>query len=492
MNLDFQSCFQALAARDPRFDGLFFVGVKSTGIYCRPVCTAKTPGSRQCRFFTAAAQAEQAGFRPCLRCRPELAPGNAPIDRPRTEAQLAALRIEAGALNNDGDLEVLAAELGLSSRQLRRAIVSEYGVSPIQLAQTQRLLLAKRLIAETTLPLTQIAFAAGFSSIRRFNDLFQKHYRLTPSTLRRGSVKANDQATFRLALAYRPPLGWRALLDFLAVRAIPGVELVQNLSYLRTVAIGDSRGWLRVSPVADRTVLLVELPTDLVAVLPEVLTRLRQLFDLDARPDMIAAHLRTDRKLSKSIKQEPGLRLPGSFDPFELGVRAILGQQVTVRGASTLAGRLVERFGETIETPWPELNRLTPSAVILAKASAASLATIGLPAARAETLHRFAQAVARGEIAFHLGSDPQPMLARLQTLPGIGPWTAEYIAMRALHWPDALPASDLGLLKACGCKSARELQRAAEAWRPWRSYAAMHLWQQFSKQKNKPRAKTGA
>jgi AraC family transcriptional regulator of adaptative response / DNA-3-methyladenine glycosylase II len=234
------------------------------------------------------------------------------------------------------------------------------------------------------------------------------------------------------------------------------------------------------------------MPTELVAVLPEVLTRLRQLFDLDALPDMIAAHLRADRRLAKSVKREPGLRLPGAFDPFELGVRAILGQQVTVRGASTLAGRLAERFGDEIETPWPGLNRLTPTAATLAKTTPATLAAIGLPGARAASLQRFAQAIVRGDISFTPGSDPQPTIARLQELPGIGPWTAEYIAMRGLHWPDALPASDLGLLKASGCKSATQLQRVAEAWRPWRSYAAMHLWQQLSKLNDKPLAKTGA
>jgi AraC family transcriptional regulator of adaptative response / DNA-3-methyladenine glycosylase II len=476
MTIDDDVCYRALTARDTRFDGVFFVGVKTTGIYCRPVCTAKTPGRARCRFFDSAALAEQAGFRPCLRCRPELAPGNAPVDSTRTIARAAAARIEAGALSDGGSLESLAASLGLSSRQLRRAVRQELGVSPVELAQTNRLLLAKRLIAETQLPMVQVAFAAGFESVRRFNALFRSHYRLTPSTLRRSKTNTIASDCLRLTLAYRPPLDWLALLQFLSARAIPGVECVTAGVYHRTVAIGEHRGWLSVSPVAGRNLLTVELSTALAPVLPSLLARLRNLFDLDARPDVIASHLARDPLLARSIKSQPGLRVPGAFDSFELGLRAILGQQVSVRGASTLAGRFAEKFGEPISTPLPCLNRITPSAEALAAARSATIAALGLPTARAESVKQLASAIARGEIDLNPGLDPLGVIAELVELPGIGPWTAEYIAMRALRWPDAFPAGDLGLLKASGLK-AKSLEAASQPWRPWRAYAAMHLWE---------------
>jgi AraC family transcriptional regulator of adaptative response / DNA-3-methyladenine glycosylase II len=558
MNIDDDVCYRALIARDARFDGVFFVGVRSTGIYCRPVCTAKTPGRERCRFFASAALAEQAGFRPCLRCRPELAPGHAPVDSPRTIARAAAARIEAGALSNGGSLEELAAGLGVGVRQLRRSVRRELGVSPVELAQTNRLLLAKRLIAETDLPMVQVAFAAGFESVRRFNALFRSHYRLTPSTMRRSSSRSlsengprrRGQAHFahkasqnepvhelkrgtgtetrreneeldrrllgasppfqrpadclRLTLAYRPPLDWAAMLRFLAARAIPGVECVTEVAYQRTVGIGEHRGWLRVSPVANRNLLAVELSTALAPALSSILMRLRNLFDLDARPDVIAGHLGLDPLLAPLVERQPGLRVPGAFDSFELGMRAVLGQQVSVRGASTLAGRFAERFGEPIATPLACLNRIAPTAEAIAgglrgqadlggQAHFSALASnrgssvtgrkmsqtpggLGLPNARAESLRSLASAVARREIDLDPGIDPTAVVARLVELPGIGPWTAEYIAMRALRWPDAFPAADLGLMKAVGLKSARAVENAAERWRPWRAYAAMHLW----------------
>lgn len=480
MNLDHDVCYRALRAHDSRFDGVFFTGVKTTGIYCRPVCPAKVPGRDRCRFFTSAALAEQAGFRPCLRCRPELAPGHAPIDTRGTIARAALARIEAGALNDGNSLEDLAESLGLSSRQLRRAVRQELGVSPIELAQTTRLLLAKRLIAETQLPLVQVALAAGFASVRRFNALFRQHYRLTPSAMRRSTAAATSGNCLRLMLAYRPPLEWASLLRFLAARAIPGVECVTDDSYQRTVAIGNHRGLLRVSPIAGRHLLSVELATTLAPALGPILSRLRNLFDLDARPDVIAEHLVSDRSLAHSVKRSPGLRVPGAFDGFELGLRAILGQQVSVRGASTLAGRLAERFGDPIETPLPCLNRVSPSAEVIADTRADSLAAVGLPKARAESLRALAGAVARGDVELTPGGDPTATAAALLELPGIGPWTAEYIAMRALRWPDAFPAGDLGLLKASRLASAKALSQASERWRPWRAYAAMHLWKSLA------------
>lgn len=478
MTLDDHVCYRALTARDTRFDGVFFVGVKTTGIYCRPICTAKTPGRDRCRFFTSAALAEQAGFRPCLRCRPELAPGLAPVDNVRTIARLAAARIEAGALVDGRGLEALAGSLGISSRQLRRAVRSEWGVSPVELAQTNRLLLAKRLIAETQLPMVQVAFAAGFASVRRFNELFRRHYRLTPSSLRRSATNtALNGDCLRLTLAYRPPYDWHALLRFLTARAIPGVECVSNGAYHRTVAIGNHRGWLSVSPVAGRNLLSVDLATALAPVLQPILARLRNLFDLDARPDILGAQLALDPLLAPWIEARPGLRVPGAFGSFELAMRAVLGQQVSVRAASTLAGRFADHFGEPIETPLACLNRITPAAEVLAASRGSTMAGLGLPLARAECLRTLARSVARGEIELEPGAAPELVMAKLQKVPGIGPWTAQYIAMRGLRWPDAFPSGDLGLLKAASLKSSRALEKLSQRWSPWRSYAAIHLWE---------------
>jgi AraC family transcriptional regulator of adaptative response / DNA-3-methyladenine glycosylase II len=360
----------------------------------------------------------------------------------------------------------------------------ELGVSPVELAQTNRLLLAKRLIAETRLPLTQVAFAAGFESVRRFNALFRSHYRLTPSALRRSTTQAFAADCLRLVLAYRPPLDWKALLRFLAARAIPGVECVTNDSYSRTVGIGERRGWLSVSPIADRHLLAVDLSTALAPSLPAILSRLRNLFDLEARPDIIAGHLARDPLLAKGVAKRPGLRVPGAFDSFELAMRAILGQQVTVRGATTLASRFAERFGEAIDTPLPGLNRITPAIHALAATRLTTLTALGLPAARAESLRNLARVVSRGDIDLEPGVDPTMIVSRLVEQPGIGPWTAEYIAMRGLRWPDAFPAGDLGLMKATEMKSAKELGRMAERWRPWRAYAAMHLWESLKSDSN--------
>jgi AraC family transcriptional regulator of adaptative response / DNA-3-methyladenine glycosylase II len=482
---DHDHAYRALAARDVRFDGLFFVGVKTTGIYCRPVCTAKTPRRASCRFFASAALAEQAGFRPCLRCRPELAPGHAPVDAGRTIARAAASRIEAGALNDDGTLDDLAASFALSGRQLRRLVRQELGVSPVELAQTNRLLLAKRLIAETQLPMTQVAFAAGFASVRRFNALFLSHYRLAPSELRRATSPPPAADALRLVLAYRPPYDWQSLLQFLAARAIPGVECVADNAYHRTVAVGPKRGWLSVTPIAGRNELAVDLAADLTPALPAILVRLRNLFDLDARPDVIAEHLAQDPRLRRLVKKHLGLRVPGAFDPFELALRAILGQQVSVRRASTLAGRLAEKFGEKFGEPFEAsrdasracLNRITPTPESLAAARTPTIAAIGLPTARAESLRTLARAVAEGQLDLEPSANALAVIDELQHLPGLGPWTAQYVAMRALRWPDAFPAGDLALLKAARTTSAKQLEKFAERWRPWRAYAAMHLWQ---------------
>jgi AraC family transcriptional regulator, regulatory protein of adaptative response / DNA-3-methyladenine glycosylase II len=476
MNLEPDVCYRALTARDPRFDGLFFVGVTSTRIYCRPICPARTPGRENCRFFSSAAAAERSRFRPCLRCRPELSPGNAPVDAVGRTARLAATRIGAGIMNDEGSLETLAGEMGVGSRHLRRVLRQELGVSPVELAQTHRLLLAKQLLTETALPIIDVAFASGFASLRRFNALFRARYRLTPSDIRKTKDRGDLGESIRLTLAYRPPFDWETLLRFLAGRAVTGVEAVVGRSYLRTVALGELRGWLKVEPVIGRHSLKVELPMSLAGALPQVLAKLRNLFDLDARPDVIAGHLGRDDHLGVGVANNPGLRVPGAFDGFELAARAVLGQQVSVRAATTLAGRFADAFGEPIETPFPALTRLGPSPARVADARLDELTDLGLVAARADSVRALARAVCDKAVSLEPGPDPLAGTERLMAVPGIGPWTAQYIAMRGLRWPDAFPHSDLGLRKALGGRSPCEVLALAEAWRPWRAYAAMHLW----------------
>jgi AraC family transcriptional regulator of adaptative response / DNA-3-methyladenine glycosylase II len=477
MRIDDETCYRALVARDARFDGLFFVGVTSTRIYCRPICTARTVGRARCRFFSNSALAERAGFRPCLRCRPELAPGHAPVDAVWRTARAAARRIEAGALNNGGNLDRLAYDLGISTRQLRRVVQQEFGVSPVELAQTQRLLLAKQLLTESNLPIIQVAFASGFESVRRFNALFRSHYRLTPSRMRRASITSGVSDCVRLTLAYRPPLAWNVLMRFLAGRATAGVESVGEEAYGRTVSVGSHQGWLTVRPIAGRNTLSVELATSLMPVLPEVLARLKNLFDLSARPDVISAHLSVDSRLARIVAHCPGLRVPGAFDGFELAVRAILGQRISVRAATTLAGRLADRFGEPVETPVPGLTRLGPTPERLADLDLAHLTALGIAAPRAASIRAIARAVASREIDLEPSLDPEAVTRKLQEFPGIGDWTAQYIAMRALRWPNAFPAGDLGLLRAWGETSVQRLRNVSEAWRPWRAYAAIYLWE---------------
>ncbi|WNG30396.1 DNA-3-methyladenine glycosylase 2 family protein [Cystobacter fuscus] len=477
--LENETCYRALTARDRRFDGLFFVGVSTTGIYCRPVCTARTPRLERCAFYRTAAEAEHAGFRACLLCRPELAPGSAPVDSVPRLVAAAVSRIEGGFLN-ESSLDELAAELGVTSRHLRRAMETELGVSPVELAQSRRLALAKQLLQDTALPLAEVAFASGFQSVRRFNALFQERFGRPPSELRRASDEAVGSRSLVLRLDYRPPLDWEQLLLYLRGRAIPGVEHVGDSEYRRTVRLGSRTGWLVVRKDPRRPALLAEVSLSLAGVLMQVATRLRALFDLDARPEVISECLGRDALLARCVQARPGLRVLGAFEPFELTVRAILGQQVTVRAATTLSGRLVARFGEPVDGPHAELSRLFPLPETLAAASEDDVAALGLPGARARSLLGVARAVAEGSVRLDRHAEVDETMAALEALPGIGAWTAHYVAMRALRWPDAFPASDLGIRKALGGVTAKEAGARAEAWRPWRSYAAMHLWTSLS------------
>jgi AraC family transcriptional regulator, regulatory protein of adaptative response / DNA-3-methyladenine glycosylase II len=475
---DREACYRALAARDRRFDGTFFVGVGTTGIYCRPVCPARLPAFDRCRFFRDAAAAEAEGYRPCLRCRPERAPGRAIVDATQNLAARAATRIASGALNGS-NVERLAAELHVGSRQLRRAMRREYGTTPVQIAQTHRLLLAKRLLTDTKLPVGNVALASGFSSLRRFNALFRQRYRMAPSDLRRGGRSRGTAggAAFALRLEYRPPMDWARLVGFLAGRTISGVETVEGPRYRRTVSIRGHHGWIGAQPAGNGDhAIELEVAASLLPVVMPLLSAVRSLLDLDAEPQLIAEHLRRDAVLRWRLDRSPGLRVPGALDGFELAWRAVLGQQVSVEGARTLAGRLVEAFAEEADALPPGLSRRPVRPERLAGSSPDEIMGIGLTRARAECVHLLACRMASGELRLEPGSDAQSTVEGLCALPGIGPWTAQYIALRALHWPDAFPESDLGIRRALGDRPIREIRSMAEKWRPWRAYAALHLW----------------
>ncbi|HVJ74152.1 MAG TPA: Ada metal-binding domain-containing protein [Casimicrobiaceae bacterium] len=473
MTLDAEACWKALSTRDARFDGRFYVGVATTGIYCRPVCNVRMPRRENCRFFASAAAAESRGFRPCLRCRPELAPGHAAIDASSRLAQGAVDLIESGVMD-DGGLDRLAARVGVSDRHLRRVFDAEFGVSPVAYAQTHRLLLAKRLLTDTRLPVTDVALASGFTSVRRFNALFRDRYRMAPSRLRRAGAEARNADGLAFDLAYRPPYDFDALLGFLRARAIDGIEAAGATSYVRSVAIrrGDRvhAGHVEVRQLARKHALRVVVSASLAGVVPALLGRARHAFDLAADPREIAGVLGT------LAQARPGLRVPGTFDGFELAVRAIVGQQVSVKAARTLLGRLVAAFGAALEAPGALPARLFPTAGRLAALAPTDLARVGLVASRARALHALATAVATGALVLEPGTDVDATLDALRALPGVGDWTSQYIAMRALRWPDAFPAGDLVVKRALGVTSAARAEAKSLAWRPWRAYAVMHLW----------------
>jgi len=475
MRFDRRTCSQARLTRDARFDGRFFIGVRSTRIYCRPICPVRAAKEENVTYFLTAAAAAEAGYRPCMRCRPESSPGTpAWLGTSATVGRALRLISEGGV--EDKGIERLAARLGIGSRQLRRLFLQHLGATPSAVIKTRRLHFAKKLIDETALPFSQIADASGFGSVRRFNSAFRKTYGRAPSEIRRfshsyRSFKSTDEYEFRLS--FRPPFQWSAFQEFLAKRAIPGVEFVDSDSYRRTIAFNGCSGTLRVALEESKAGLRVQISLADPRWLFQIIERVRRLFDLTADPREISAHLVRDPLLAGRIKRRSGLRIPGSWDGLELAVRAILGQQVSVAGAGTLAGRLVERFGLKIGDT-PPLTHLFPNAEQLAKAN---IEQIGLPKARAETIRTLARRVADGRISFDAVQDTEEFRSHLLEIPGIGDWTAQYIAMRALNDTDAFPSGDLGLMRAMSLSNAREIVQRAEAWRPWRAYAAMYLWQ---------------
>lgn len=472
------ACYEALRARDARFDGVFYTGVKTTGIYCRPVCPARTPRTDSCVFFGTAAAAETAGFRACLRCHPELAPGR--LGTSLAEAVLRRLQEAAVEGTRVADLE---RELGLGARQVRRLLQDEFGINAVQAMQTQRLLLARQLLEQTAQPISEVALAAGFRSLRRFNALFKERHGANPTDWRRTKQPAGETGEIHLRLSYRPPLAWEALMDYFRCRLVPGVEEIVGAEYRRTVRLGNAVGWLRVWPEGGQAVLNVAVAPSLSRVLGAVQTRLRRMFDLDAQPTVIAEVLGSDPLLAPVVRRFPGLRVGGAWDAFELAVRAVLGQQITVAAATTLSARLTASLGESVETPFENLHHLAVTPKALAGASVDELCRLGLVGARAAALRHLAAWALEGGLNFPPGTDHEAAVERLVQLPGIGPWTAHYIAMRALRYPDAFPAADLGLRKAVGAgelASARETERRSEAWKPWRAYAAIALWKSLS------------
>ena len=487
--LDEAAAYQVITARDARFDGRLFVGVTSTGIYCRPICRVRTPMRKNCRFFATTAQAEAAAFRPCMKCRPEIAPGIGlawtVMDASRTLARQAAAALDVQAAGGDvPGLAHLAARLGVSDRHLRRIFQTEHGVAPLQYLQTRRLLLAKQLLTDTRLPVAQVALASGFNSLRRFNAAFTENYRMSPSRLR-GEVDdaafADRDAAITVKLAYRAPYDVDALLRFIAQRAIPGVEQVEGRVIRRTLRAGTVApvaGWVEAEFAAHASIVRVRFAPELASASGAVNAAVRRWLDLDAEPHAIDA-------LLGDLPGAPGLRLPGNLDAFELAVRAVLGQQVTVAAARTLARRVVERFGAQTGTPWADLARSFPAPATLAAASVERIAELGIIRNRVAAIQGLAQAWPEISSLLAPHARAEPLIERLSALPGIGPWTSHYIAMRALGWPDAFPPNDVAVRKAMRQRFAITTQRDADAharaWQPWRAYAVLRLWNSLEK-----------
>jgi len=488
--LDPETCYRALVSRDARFDGRFFATVHSTGIYCRPICPAPKPKRRNVDFVPSAAAAEARGFRACLRCRPDAAPGSpdwvgssALLGRALRRIHDGALDGSLGGAHGGGSVEALAGGLGISARHLTRLFQAELGATPLEVARTLRAHNAWRLIEASDLPMTEVAFAAGYGSVRSFNAEVRARFGATPLELRRrrgrGATTGGDG--LRLRLAYRPPFSWRATLEHLALRAVSGLEHVEGETYSRAIRQEGHRGRIEVSRAeeADALWLRVELPVT--RGLAGLVERARDLFDLRADPERIASDLRRAKELRPVLRRWPGLRLVGGWDGFEVAVRAVVGQQVSLRGATTLLGRLVESCGDPLEPPGGELRRLFPTPEQLLEGD---LSGVGMPGARREALRALARAVVEDELDLAPGADPEETRAALLALPGVGPWTADYVLMRGLRDPDAFPSGDLVLRKALATRgetiTARELERRSQAWRPWRAYAAMGLWKTMS------------
>lgn len=461
MALDHQRCYDALRSRDARFDGRFFVGVRTTGVYCRPVCPSRTPLARNVDFYVHPAAAEDAGFRPCRRCRPETAPGSSEWSGSRAVVERALRLIDDGALD-DGSVDELAAGLHVGGRHLRRLFATHLGTTPDAVARSRRAHLARRLLAETDLRVADIAFAAGFGSVRQCNDVVRQTFAATPSQLRGPSAPAGSGGGLTLRLALRPPFDGTKLLDWFAARAVTGLEHVSDGAYHRHVVVADRTGTIALRPRSDHVLLTVDLPPG--TPLGAVVSGARRLFDLGADPDVIAEHLGDDELLGPSVRADPGVRVPGWWTGFEAAVRAVVGQQISMAAARTVVGRIVATHGTGASFPGP-------AAVV-----DAPLEDLGIIGRRAETIRTIARLLLSDELVLDGSLDHDELVRSLLAVPGVGPWTASYIALRTGE-PDAFPGGDLHLARALGVTSARAAEIRAEAWRPWRAYAAMHLWQ---------------
>ncbi len=481
MDMDFEACRRAFLTRDHRFDGRIFAGVKTTGIYCRPICPARTPNAENMTFFPTAAAAQEAGFRPCLRCRPESSPDLGAWRGTSNTVSRALALIERGALDA-GDVDGLAARLGVGERQLRRLFKQHLGASPVAVAQTRRVLLAKQLIHETRLPMAEVAMASGFGSVRRFNETFQQLFGRSPGALRRslGAEQSSAAGGITVKLPYRAPYDWDAMIAFLNARAIPGVETVAPRRYARTLQVEGVCGVVVVTP-GQGDFLVAEIRFPKVQALPAVIARIRRVFDLAADPALIGAHLAQDPLLAPMVAARPGLRAPGAWDGFELAVRAILGQQITVTAARSLAARLVKAYGEPIHDPAAAALGLSCVFPTPERLVGEDIAALGMPRARGAALEGLARTVAADRSIFTPRADLESAIAALSALPGVGEWTAQYIALRELREPDAFPHADIALMRALADDEGRrptshDLLARSHAWRPWRAYAAQHLW----------------
>ena len=484
MELDREVCDRARRSRDARFDGRFFIAVTSTGVYCRPICPAREPKQEHILYYQTAAAAESAGFRPCLRCRPEASPGT-PAWLGTSGLVSRALRlISEGVLDGHG-VDELADKLGVTARHLRRLFLQHLGATPLDVALTRRTHFAKRLIDETLLPLREVAFAAGCGSLRRFNDQIRRTYARTPTDIRARarSQKSPPSETYRFRLAFRPPYDWESLLAFLRARATPGVEAVDGSCYRRTISVDGKHGVIEVCRADQRSALNLEVRFPDSRALLFIVERVRRMFDLGADPNAIAKHLSGDPLLREVLTKHPGIRMPGAWDGFELAVRAILGQQISVSAATTIAGRVAAMCGSA-SAGTGGLNRLFPTPLQLANAP---IEQAGVIAARAGAIRALARRVAEKTISFGPFVNQEEMVAALRSVPGIGDWTASYIAMRALGEPDAFPSGDLVLRRMAGVVSPAELDSRAELWRPWRAYAVILLWQGATDRADRPK-----
>jgi AraC family transcriptional regulator of adaptative response / DNA-3-methyladenine glycosylase II len=501
--MDDTACYAALCAHDSRFDGRFFVGVSSTGVYCRPICRVKTPMKKNCSFFPGAAAAEAAGFRPCLKCRPELAPGLSPLEGGRRIARKAAALLDDDCIaeNTEDGLPALADTLGITDRHLRRVFAEEFGVSPVQYVLTRKLLLAKSLLTDTGLSIVDAAMIAGFGSIRRFNDVFKKRYKLTPRALRKTTPPASaaihgatsrdvvihDEITVRLD--YRPPYAWDSIAAFFAARAIPGVEYADEQVYRRTVMLWGKKprgGWVSVSPEPGKNRLAVTVSSSLLPALPRVLGRIRNLFDINCDPVEIYEKLSVMDEIKAGLCV-PGVRVPGCFDPFEMAVRAVLGQLVSVKSAGTLTARFAA-MGEKIITPFEDLSLIfpDPQQICSLKKPAETLGAMGITGAKSRSIIALAGALLDRSISLSSAADPETEMKKLFALPGFGAWTVQYLGMRALRWPDAFPHTDYGVKKAFAGMDSKTILEVSQKWRPWRAYATVHLWNSLNNERHMP------